>query len=54
MQIKDTQLMKKSEVEEMAKLFRRWRGERGKLEFFRFIFETNGFTCEEVGIDINF
>ncbi|WKY04682.1 hypothetical protein Q1695_005584 [Nippostrongylus brasiliensis] len=33
---------------EMDDLFHRWRGNRTQLEMFNFVFEENGYTCEEM------
>uniref|UniRef100_A0A183C2J1 Acid-sensing ion channel 1-like n=1 Tax=Globodera pallida TaxID=36090 RepID=A0A183C2J1_GLOPA len=43
-----TKLVKRSEVEELADLFRHWRGDRSNLEFFKFFFEENGYKCEQL------
>uniref|UniRef100_A0A914HJ15 Uncharacterized protein n=1 Tax=Globodera rostochiensis TaxID=31243 RepID=A0A914HJ15_GLORO len=43
-----TKLVKRSEVEELADLFRHWRGNRSNLEFFKFFFEENGYKCEQL------
>ena len=41
-------LVTKEELIKLTKLISQWRGNRTKLAFYQFLFEINGFKCEEV------